>query len=101
MSFLVLCTLSTKATNYYFASGGNDANTGTSIASPYQTISKLNILSLKAGDNVYFNRGDVFYGQITVSQSGIAGNPITFSAYGTGVNPVITGFTTEIGRAHV
>ena len=40
-----------------------------------------------------FKRGDTFYGSITVINSGAAGNPITFSAYGTGENPVISGFT--------
>ena len=29
-----------------------------------------------------------------VNQSGLSGNPITYGAYGTGANPVITGFVT-------
>ncbi|MDQ2719853.1 MAG: T9SS type A sorting domain-containing protein [Bacteroidota bacterium] len=40
-----------------------------------------------------FNRGDVFYGQLIINNSGASGNPITFGAYGTGSSPVLTGFT--------
>jgi len=36
----------------------------------------------------------VFYGNIIISRSGTSGNPITIGAYGTGANPIITGFTT-------
>jgi parallel beta-helix repeat protein len=95
--FLVLAIcLNSKATNYYIASSGNDANNGTSTSTPWKTLSKLNSFfsSLKAGDNVYLNRGDVFYGTITINGSGSSGSPITISAYGSGANPVVTGFTT-------
>ena len=36
----------------------------------------------------------MFYGTLTISRSGSSGSPITIGAYGTGANPVITGFTT-------
>lgn len=95
--FLVLAIcLNSKATNYYIAASGNDANNGTSTSTPWKTLSKLNSFfsSLKPGDNVYLNRGDVFYGSITVNKSGSSGSPITIGAYGSGANPLITGFTT-------
>ncbi len=96
-TFLVIftiCTLALHAKTYYFSSSGSDNNTGTSLSSPFQTIAKLNSLTLNAGDNVLFNRGDIFYGIISLHNSGSAGSPITFSAYGTGNKPIITGFTT-------
>ncbi|HSV11305.1 MAG TPA: hypothetical protein VLI68_11070, partial [Hanamia sp.] len=90
----ILFVFTANATNYYLSTSGDDANTGTDPSAPWQTLSKLNSFkNLKPGDNVWFKRGDTFYGSITVSNSGTAGNPITFSAYGTGENPVITGFT--------
>ncbi len=102
--FLVLAIcLNSKATNYYIAASGNDANNGTSTSTPWKTISKLNSFfsSLKPGDNVYLNRGDVFYGSITVNKSGNSGSPITIGAYGSGANPVITGFTTVSAWANL
>src|ERR1035438_9449318 len=82
-----------NATDYYIAANGNDANTGFS-GSPWQTIGKLNAFfsSLQLGDNVYFNRGDVFNGSISISRSGSSGSPITIGAYGTGADPIISGF---------
>ncbi len=94
-SFLILA-IKGNATNYYIAANGNDGNSGTSPSSPWQSLNKLNSVfsSLRPGDNVYLNRGDVFYGSINVAQSGTSGAPITISAYGSGNKPVVTGFTT-------
>lgn len=50
--------------------------------------------SLVAGDNAFLQRGNIYYGSISITDSGTAGNPITIGAYGTGANPIITGFTT-------
>jgi len=85
-----------NSTTYYFSTNGNDNNNGTSASTPWQTLSKFNSVfsSLSPGDSVRFNRGDVFYGSITISRSGSSGSPITIGAYGAGANPVITGFTT-------
>src|ERR1700693_6645151 len=93
ISFLfAYCLL--HSTTYYFSATGNDANSGTSSGSPWQTITKFNSFfsSLSPGDNVLFNQGDVFYGAMTISRSGSAGNPITIGSYGSGAAPVITGF---------
>ena len=83
---------------YVNATTGSDSNTGTSPSSPWKTISKVNSYSsFKAGDAILFRRGDIWYDSLTVSSSGNSNNPITFSAYGTGNMPVITGFTTING----
>jgi len=95
--FLFLITsFSVHATNYYLAASGNDENNGTSPSSPWQSISRLNLVlgSLRPGDNIYFNRGDAFYGGLNITSSGSSGFPITISAYGSGAKPIITGFTT-------
>ena len=96
LNFILLFS-SAHATNYYISSSGNDANSGASTSVPWKTITKFNSVfaSLKPGDNVLFNRGDIFYGSITISRSGSSGSPITIGAYGTGANPIITGFTTQ------
>ena len=93
--FLALSAIAT-ATDYYVKNGGNDLNEGTSDATAWATISKVNSVftSLKPGDRILFKRGDTFYGTLNITRSGVSGSPITLSAYGTGEKPVITGFTT-------
>ena len=93
---LFTIVLTSRATTYYFSANGNDASNGTSTSTPWQTLGKLNSVfsSLSPGDNVLFKRGDIFYGSITINKSGSAGLPITISAYGSGADPIITGFTT-------
>ena len=97
---LVMLAGIAKATNYYFSTAsGDDSRTAAQAqnpATPWKTLNKLNsfFASLLPGDNVLFNRGEVFYGSITVNKSGTAGSPIIIGAYGTGAKPVITGFTT-------
>lgn len=88
-----------KATNYYFSTTtGDDSRPATYAnhpSTPWKSIAKLNSVfhSFKAGDSVLFKRGDVFEGTITITASGNARSPIVLAAYGTGENPVITGFT--------
>ena len=87
-----------NATTYYFSVSGSDANNSTSPSTPWQTLSKFNSVfsSKSAGNNFLFNRGDVFYGSLKISGSGSSGLPITIGAYGTGADPVITGFTNVV-----
>lgn len=90
----IVFNVGASATNYYVSSDGNDANNGTSPSTPWKTIAKFNSFTkLAAGDAVLFSRGDMFYGSIMVNKSGGSRKPIIFGAYGTGTDPVITGFT--------
>ena len=84
------------ATNYYISNRGNDKNSGIATELAWRTISQLNasFLLIQPGDSILFKRGEIFYGTITVTASGRQGNPIVFSAYGKGSDPVITGFIT-------
>jgi parallel beta-helix repeat protein len=82
------------AATYYFASTGDDSRTALQAqdqATPWQSIDKLNTLTLAAGDNILFRRGDVFRGGIVLKQSGNSTQPIIIGAYGTGNAPVIDG----------
>ena len=95
IAFLLFSTIA-SATDYYVSSSGNDANNGLSSSTSWKSITKVNsaFSTMKPGDRILFNRGDIFYGTIIVAASGSAGNPIFIGAYGTGNNPIITGFTT-------
>ena len=89
--FLVLLTARCFATTYYVNNTtGSDAYTSVqaqNTATPWRTIAKLNTFTFSASDIILFNRGDVFYGGLIVS-----GSTLTFGAYGTGTNPLFSGF---------
>ncbi|MGN6249111.1 MAG: PA14 domain-containing protein [Ginsengibacter sp.] len=93
--FLLLTAANSSATTYYVSSSsGNDYNSGMDPSSAWQSLSKVsNYYNFQPGDQILFKRGDVFYGSLTISNSGSSGNPIVFGAYGSGPNPVLTGFT--------
>lgn len=87
----------TGSTNYYFSSSSGDDNRSFSQAqnpnTPWRTLGKLNSISssLKAGDAILFNRGEVFEGALTIARSGNSGSPLIYSSYGNGTKPVISG----------
>jgi hypothetical protein len=95
----IIFTQYLTARSFYFSSSsGNDTYTisqAQNAATPWKSISKLNTYfsSLLPGDNVYFKRGDIFYGAIVVVKSGTSTLPITLGAYGTGNKPIISGFS--------
>lgn len=70
---------------------GNDANNGTSPATPWLTLSKVQSTTHVAGDTISLECGSIFREAFTAQQSGSAGNPIVFNTWGTGVNPIISG----------
>jgi parallel beta-helix repeat protein len=97
LSLLLVCTASlSMATIYYVSSTGNDANSGLTTALPWKTLAKVNATSFKASDKILFKSGDTWYGTIIPKYSATT-NAITYGKYGTGANPIITGFTTLTG----
>ena len=76
---------------YVSSSSGSDSNDGTSEEFPFKTIEKVNSLSLKQGDAIFFKCGDVWAGEtITPKYNNSSGDfPIVFSSYGTGRYPAI------------
>jgi hypothetical protein len=85
-----LSTPVTSFTYYVDSANGLDSNPGT-LAEPWQTIAKVNSTTLSPGQSVAFKAGGVWREQLTVPASGTAGNPITFTSYGVGAQPIITG----------
>jgi hypothetical protein len=92
----LVLNLVASATDYYVSATGSDSANGLSSLTAWQSITKVNLefAKLKPGDRVLFKRGDTFYGTLTISKSGLSGNPIIIGAYDTGEDPIITGFTT-------
>ncbi len=96
--FLLLSTFSqmTYGKTYYFSSSeGKDRYKTSTESKPWKSISKLNKImdQLVPGDMILFKRGDIFDGELIITTSGNAANPIIFGAYGDGDPPVISGFT--------
>lgn len=84
-----------RGTNYYVSAAGTDLNNGTSQATPFRTIAKVNMLQINAGNCVNFRGGDNFNGCLFLIPgyniaSSAANNPIIVQSYGTG-NATITG----------
>ncbi len=84
------------AATYFVAPNGSDANAGTNLAAPFQTIQHAAATTV-AGD-VCFIRAGVYRETLEPSSSGASGAPITFAAYSNeavtldGADPV-TGWT--------
>jgi parallel beta-helix repeat protein len=72
------------ATTYYVSAQGTDAAAGTSEASAWRTVGKVNTTALQPGDVVLFRGGDTFSDTYLGPKSGTAGAPITYSSFGTG-----------------
>lgn len=94
----------TSAGKYYFSSStGNDATGTGTISAPYASLTKLNSVfaTSSAGDSFLLKRGDTFYGFIIAGRSGTASLPMVIAPYGSGADPIVTGFTTISGWTNV
>lgn len=88
--------VSAAGTIYYVDSvSGNDGNNGTSTASAWRTLSKVNSTTFAPGDQILLKRGATFSGMAWPKGSGQSGAPITLGAYGTGNRPLINGGANE------
>jgi len=94
-----LCSITASATDYYVSSTGSDSANGLSSSTPWKSLSKVSSASsgFMPGDRILLKRGDTFVGTIKLSRSGASGNPIIIGAYGSGNNPVISGFANVSG----
>jgi len=89
---MIMITSQVFATTYYVdATTGNDNNSGTSPATAWKTIAKVNNSYFNPGDSILFKRGEVWREQLNVPSSGSPSNPIIFGAYGSGNVSIISG----------
>lgn len=82
-----------SGTAYYVSGEGNDENDGTSPESAWQSLEKVNEARFSDGDAVFFRRGDTFFGKIEAKTG------VSYSAYGEGEKPIITGSPAEASDA--
>jgi hypothetical protein len=93
--FVLLCSPAWAATYYVdnCVTVGSDSNNGTSTATAWLTVAHVNAQTFSAGDSVLFQSTCEWREELIAPSSGSSGNVITFGAYGTGAQPVITGFS--------
>ncbi len=72
-------------TAYYVSNSGDDNNDGLSPETAWATLEKAESAYLQYGDAVFFERGGSWHGTLKMKYG------VTYSAYGEGVKPIITG----------
>jgi len=82
---------STCSTYYVSSSAGSDSNDGCSTATPWQTLSNVNSTTFVAGNQILFQSGGSWTGELHPLGSGSSGSPIVISNYGSGAAPIIAG----------
>jgi hypothetical protein len=88
---LLVASVSSAATYYFDADGGNDLNSGMAPDQAWRNLSKANSHAFQPGDQILLQRGDSFTGKIYLNgDSGTADNPIIIGAYGAGDDPLIS-----------
>ena len=80
------------AADYYISSTqGNDVNDGSTAASAFHSLAKINALNLLPGDRVLFKSGDQWKGMFWPKGSGTQALPIQIGSYGGEVPAIIDG----------
>ena len=96
-SFVAVVTVTLPAfvsaanTTYYVDPAGNDSDNGTSPATAWKSLGKVNGSNFGPGDKILFKRGGVWHGSLRIDTAGAAGNPVYYGSYGTGAKPTIHG----------
>jgi hypothetical protein len=89
--YILISALATfsYATNYYVDPSSTSSTANGSLLYPWKTISQVNsgTTLLNPGDTVFFKRGQVYSGRLTVNRSGSSAAPIVYTNYGTGELP--------------
>lgn len=88
-----LLAVSAHAATYYVSSSDptrTDSGPG-SQSQPWATVAKVNASVFAPGDTVYFKCDDQWRERLAVPSSGSSAGRITFTSYGTGAKPVLSG----------
>ncbi len=78
-------------TYYVNSITGSDDNDGLSPMTAFQSLDKINGLTLKAGEKVLLSKGCSFDGQLEPKGQGLISKPVVIGSYGKGDKPIING----------
>jgi len=98
----LLAPLTVVAATYHVdASGGDDANAGTSPAAAWRSLEKVNATTFQPGDRVLLKAGATWTGCLHPQGSGSATQRIVLDRYGDGPRPAIAGGGIEGGAVRL
>lgn len=83
--------LATNTAYYVDAVNGSDTNAGTSPATAWKTLAKVNATTFTQGDKILLHTDQTWVEQLRPKGSGALGNPITIGNYGGGAKPIVDG----------
>lgn len=98
LSILSFVAHSAKASNYYISPNGNDAGAGTSVATAWRTITRVNAAHYQPGDHVLFEGGQTFIGSILLGEAsqGTPTGPVVIASYGAGRATINSGLSSGL-----
>lgn len=84
-----------NAHTYYVSASGDDTQAGTSKATAWKTVNRVNSISLQPGDKVLFEAGSTFEGSIWLrgNSQGTPERPIVIGSYGHGTATINSGLS--------
>ena len=90
---LLLAGRPAAATTYYVSIRGSDAQAGTTLATAWRSVQRVNATTLQPGDQVLFAGGQTFVGGLVLGAAtrGTAAQPISFGSYGEGWATISSG----------
>jgi parallel beta-helix repeat protein len=88
---VAICAIAGAADYYVDATGGLDTNDGQSPERAWRSLGKVTGFAFAPGDRVFFKRGETWRGQLRITRSGTAEQPIVYGAYGAGERPILNG----------
>lgn len=80
----VLGPTTASAATFYVSPSGSDSSSGTTASTPWRTLAKVNATTLAPGDQVLFEGGQTFSGELDPNGSGTEGSSTTYGSYGAG-----------------
>jgi len=92
------CTGAAAAAGVYYvdATAGKDTNDGSTPATAWQTLAKVNATTLQPGNAVCLKAGGAWTGQLAPKGSGTAAAPIVIDRFGTGNRPRIAAGASDL-----
>ena len=99
-SITVNYSISGGEQQYYVDADAPDGGDG-SLSTPWNEVADVNNASISSGSTVYFQRGDSWNETLVCDNPGTVGNEVTYTAYGTGDDPILYDLTVSADYINV